>query len=177
MSLINRANRLGGFTTDVKHWEYEWSTTAKQNENGTDEKVKYKFKQWVRKDHPLKTFEEDDTDVLNLSEFDRTKIAKKNVRAQEKTGPNSLSINDIRGAVGGSDIPGFSGSDAKKEAEVKHAVVENTTATETPAPVEPTKADETPAQETPAGETPAGETPAGETPAEIKDQEGDINME
>lgn len=158
MSLISRANRLGGFTTDAKHWEYEWSTTAKQNENGTDEKVKYKFKQWVKKDHPLRDVVEDDTDVLNLDEFDRTKIAKKNARVQEKSGPDSLSINDIRGAVGGSDIPGFSGSDAKKEAESEAAV-------------------ETPVVETPAEETPAEDTPAEDTPAEVKDQEGDVKME
>ncbi|KAG0674419.1 hypothetical protein C6P41_002455, partial [Kluyveromyces marxianus] len=100
MSLISKANRLGGFSSDVKHWEYEWTSTAKQNENGTDDKVKYKFKEWVKQENAVVDMEEDDSDVLNLDEFDRTKIAKKHVRTQENGGPESLSINDIRGAVG-----------------------------------------------------------------------------
>ncbi|SMN22401.1 similar to Vanderwaltozyma polyspora Kpol_1028p70 hypothetical protein [Maudiozyma saulgeensis] len=184
-ALIEKANQSGHYLPQDQNqsWEFRWFSPLKeqhlahtQPQQTADEENKYPFqyKTWLRK-QPNTTVDVDNVSIeepsdstkidtlipLNLSQFNRAKYSTNN---------NGLSVDDIRGAVGGSEsIPGLSSSNAATT--VERQTVE-TPVEESPVTTVETPSVETPVEETPAAietpapidETPIVETPAGETP-------------
>lgn len=139
-SLIERANNGGHFgIQDKKHyWRYDWHTptrtdsyasnaanlNAEENSVGDSnlaEKYSFKYKTWLQVEESIFDDElkrNNALDVLDLSIYS----VKESGNVKSKTGSNpetrninddSLTVEDIRGAVGNSEsIPGFASSDA-----------------------------------------------------------------
>jgi len=193
-ALIDRANQSGHYLPQDQNQCWEWRSfsppkeqhlahTQPQQTADDDSTYPFQYKTWLRKQTAAVV--EIDTDSngkenssridtlipLDLSQFDRTKYTTNN---------NGLSVDDIRGAVGGSEsIPGLSSSSTTETTTTTNpatTVTETdvvTTTVETPAAETPsaeTRSDEMPITtvETPSEETQAGETPAPtvETPVE-----------
>ncbi|AGO13551.1 AaceriAGL331Cp [[Ashbya] aceris (nom. inval.)] len=128
MSLIEQANKLSGYAADVRRWRYAWFTPSKNIEDDNNmESYGFEYKCWQRvgADEPLDLLDDTDDHVLDLNAFDRTRKDAQSKVSQVGGGPTGsgttgLTMEDIRGAVGGVEaIPGFSSSDAiaKKEQE------------------------------------------------------------
>ncbi|CAG59309.1 uncharacterized protein GVI51_G00297 [Nakaseomyces glabratus] len=131
-SMIHRANKGGyGSSQDENiHYEYDWVRPVKVTENsqggdgsdpligiGSESKESsfygFKFKTWQKRNggHPI---EKDPVTLLNMDDFDRTKVSEKKKKLGKKLDGDDLSEDAIRGAVGGSDTV-FSSSHAKPD--------------------------------------------------------------
>lgn len=138
-SLIERANNGGHFgIQDKKHyWRYDWHTPTRTDSYATNaanlnaeensvgdsnlaEKYSFKYKTWLQVEESIFDDElkrNNALDVLDLSIYS----VKESSNVKSKTGSNpeirntnddSLTVEDIRGAVGNSEsIPGFSSSE------------------------------------------------------------------
>lgn len=134
-TLINKANQGGRYSIqeNKQHWEWDLYSPTKElhsesgnsNENNDNEVEKYPFeyKTWIKSDKNIfeKWFAKTDSlQPLDLDDFDRTKnttkVKKPNQLTERENNPDGLTVDDIRGAVGGSEsIPGFSSSAAATE--------------------------------------------------------------
>lgn len=129
-SLIRKASGLNDnaltSSDGNKYWKYDWFTPAKSQQNNDsttatgesgEDKYAFKYKNWVPVEKSVLTQDQaDDKDYLELKKFDRTRLADQEQIVSTTNGhpsENTLTMDDIRGAVGGGEsIPGFSGSDA-----------------------------------------------------------------
>lgn len=144
-SLAERANNGGHFeiVNNRQNWKYDWYTpthstpaaAAGSGNNDSDqfgdgnpvEKYPFNYKTWIKTDQCTwrKLLEANDsTDLLDVAKYSLEDKAHESVPGDQQVGNrpahgDSLTVEDIRGAVGGVDgISGFSSSDAqKKEAE------------------------------------------------------------
>ncbi|EDO18795.1 hypothetical protein Kpol_1028p70 [Vanderwaltozyma polyspora DSM 70294] len=151
-SLIEKANRGGYVLTadNRQHWKYDWFTPLKKNEvsqervnmdpnsmENEESKYPFKYKTWLKADVSDFHDNKEELDVLDLSKYDRTKkLVVTNGVSVTEDDQSSLTMADIRGAVGGSEsIPGLSKTDAVTE-QPAVTIDASVTETNTPAPTE-----------------------------------------
>lgn len=130
-SLIEKANRGDYFSNleNIQHWKSDWLTPTKaavnnsnesnldlnndDNNENSSERYPFKFKTWLKTETSVFNSDDDELDVLDLATYDRTRKAADSKGSSKTNGDkDGLSMDDIRGAVGGSEsIPGLSKSD------------------------------------------------------------------
>ncbi|CCF57639.1 hypothetical protein KAFR_0C06430 [Kazachstania africana CBS 2517] len=128
-SLIDQANsghRFGANPEKKEYWKLDWFTPAKQdsfsansetndtanetNRETSQEKYNFKYQTWVKIDsaESIPSEENDTLQPIDLSIIDRNEVSDGN-QGNTDGNKDSLTVDDIRGAVGGSEsIPGLS---------------------------------------------------------------------
>lgn len=198
-SLIERANNGGHFgIQDKKHyWRYDWHTPTHADSNATNaaslnseenhigdsnltEKYFFKYKTWLQVEESIFDDESRRNNALDVLDFS-IYSTKESGNVNSKTGSNpeiantnddSLTVEDIRGAVGNSEsIPGFSSSDAN----TKNDKLENEESKTTPK--EGAIADIAKESDTTTPELPESQSKFSELHKNDQEQEVSINID